>query len=357
MVSAVAAMYGVPGKDRPEKASRAVRNVPATIASDCSRNVDAELNAFFAGVPDGAAVNFPRGACYAQAGSILLKGRSDLLIDGHNSTFKSSAPNDDSKLVPNWWLLRSRGITLRNMTTIGNFTDRGEPNVNRGSVTSNAGLSIYGGEKITVSELTVKDVFGDGITFGNAAYFDPGTDEFPADVRISRIDVSNAARHCVSVSQGTDVWVTDGTLDRCFLDGIDAEKDLITDPLGDLHFLRLRVSNFFGVGIIVPIGGPVGSPVRGVEISDNEFTTVATASPCNQAIVVGGYENQYFDNVVIERNRIRSTWEGIKVFRALGGSVDGNRFTHPDGGGPRSGCGVNEVTLVDSSLGRSGMRP
>ena len=255
--------------------------VPSTITADCTRDVGRDLNDFLAAVPDGATVDFPAGACYAQSESVLLKGRNNLTIDGKGSTFRSSAPNDNSKLVPNWWLLRSRGITIRNLTAIGNFHDTGSPSPQRGSVTSNAGVSIYGGSDITVTGVTVRDVFGDGVTLGNAAYFDPGPNELPVNVRLSGLDVRNAARHCVSVSHGTRIWVQDGKLDRCFLHGIDAEKDLQSDPLTDLHFLRLTITNYFSIGIVVPTGGLAGTPVDGIEIRGNHFPTLPVAAPCN----------------------------------------------------------------------------
>lgn len=329
-IASLVVVLALQGTDDTDPVRQSPTDVPRAIPSDCSRNVDPELNAFFARVPDGSIVNFPPGGCYAQSQSILLKARAGLTIDGHGSTFRSSAPNDNTKLVPNWWLLRSRGITLRNLIAVGNFDDHGPPTPQRGSVTSNAGLSIYGGSDITVSNVVIRHIFGDGVTLGNSAYFDnTAPAEFPHNVRLDHLDISKAARHCVSASHVTGFWLEDSKLDDCYFHGLDAEKDLITDPLGDVHILRNIFTNYFAVGVVVPIGGHSSSPVDGIEIRGNRFPTLAIAAPCNQAIVVSGYPGQFFSNVVIENNEMLSWKVGIEVGLVLTGSIRNNRITHP----------------------------
>ncbi|MDQ3897543.1 MAG: hypothetical protein M3326_09945 [Actinomycetota bacterium] len=329
IVVLLAVRYGQDPK--PKRSERVIRNVPEGIVSDCSKPVDAELNAWLATVPDGAIVNFRAGACYAQQARLVLDNRADLLIDGAGATFKSSAPNDNSKLVPNWFLLRSDRIVIRDMTIVGNFDDPGPPTPNRGSVTSNAGVGIFGGEDIEVSDMTIRHVFGDGVSVANAYYHDPEnpTNEFSRNIRLKHLDISKAARHCVSPSQVTGFWLEDSKLDDCYLDAVDAEKDLITDPMSDLHFLRNTFSNYFGIGLVVPIGGAPGAPVDGVEIRDNRFPTLPFASVCNQAIALGGYENQVFSNVVVENNQIVSWKVAIAVQGVTSGRIRNNAITHP----------------------------
>lgn len=321
--------------DRPLRRDGPELVPPGHIPTDCSRPVDAELNAWLATVPDGATVSFPPDACYAQQQSLTLKNRNDLTVDGHGATFKSSAPNDNSRLVPNWFLMRSDGITLKDMTIVGNFNDPGPPAAQRGSITSNAGVGIYGGADIEVSDVVIRHVFGDGVIVANAYYHDreDPTPEFSRNVRLKRLDISKAARHCVSPSQVTGFWLEDSKLNDCYLHGVDAEKDLLTDPMSDLHFLRNTVTNYFALGIVVPIGGaPGNAPVDGIEIRGNTFPTLPLASVCNQAIAIGGYENQFFTNVVIEDNEIHSWKVAIMVTRVNSGRIRDNVITHPVAG-------------------------
>lgn len=357
VVVAVAAAAAVPRLVRtepdgpPDDPDRPVHLVPETIAADCSRDVAAELNAFFASVPDGAAVRFPPGGCYSQSQSIRLTARADLAIDGRGSTFRSSAPNDNSTLVPNWWLVRVRNVALRNLTAVGNFDDPGPPSPQRGSVTSNAGVGIYGGTDVFVEDVTIRDVFGDGVTLGNSAYFDTTAPaEFPRNVHLERLDVRKAARHCISASHVTGFWLEDSTLDQCYLDGLDAEKDLLTDPLSGLHILRNTFSNYFAVGVLVPVGGDRSNPVDGIVIRGNKFPTLSISAVCNQAIVVGGYENQYFSQVVVEDNEMLTWRTGIEMVRVLSGSIRGNTIRHPAEAKPND-CGPGheaDVVLVGS---------
>ena len=341
LVSLALAGFLATRSDDPEPAppARPVHEVPAGITSDCSKPVDGELNAWLTTVPDGATITFRPGTCYAQQERLTLKNRRDLIVEGQGARFESSAPNDNSKLVPNWFLLRSDRIVMRNMTIVGNFDDPGPPTPNRGSVTSNAGVGIFGGEDIEISDMTIRHVFGDGVSVANAYYHDleNPTPGFSRNVRLKRLDISKAARHCVSPSQVAGFWLEDSILNDCYLDGVDAEKDLISDPLSDLHFLRNTFTNYFGVGLIVPIGGaPNGPPVDGIEIRDNKFPTLPFASVCNQAIALGGYENQLFSNVVIENNEILSWKVGIAVQGVTSGRIRHNVITHP-ARGPNGG--------------------
>lgn len=340
-------------------AHRPSRVVPSTIVADCSKPVDAELNTWLASVPDGTDIAFSAGACYAQQESINLKNRADLVIDGRGATFKSSAPNDNSKLVPNWFLMRSNRITLRNMTIIGNFDDPGPPTPQHGSVTSNAGVGIFGGSDIDVADVSIRHVFGDGVSVANAYYHDPDnqTPEFSRNVHLERLDISKAARHCVSPSQVTGFWLEDSKLDDCYLDALDAEKDVISDPMSDLHVLNNTFTNYFGVGVVVPIGGaPGGPPAGGIEIKGNKFLTLPVASVCNEAIAIGGYQDQSFANVTIEGNEIHAWKVAIAATGVTTGQIRDNLIVHPaagpTGNAPRVGdCGPDleaNVVLHDS---------
>ncbi len=309
------------------------------------------INAAIGACPNGSTVRFPPNRTYRQAETIWVKNRHDLVIDGNGSTFVSSAPNDNSRIVPNWYIMRSTRITMRNMTITGNFFDRGDPTPMRGSITSNAGVGIAGGADIELSDIKIRDVFGDGVFTANAFYHDreDTTPAFVTNLRMTRLDISNAARHCVSPNQGTDIWLVDSLLDRCFLDAVDAEKDHLTDPLSGLHFIGNTFTNYFGGGIFVPIGGPHGTPVRGVEIRENRFPTLPYASVCNPQVALGGYPGQFFENVEIHGNTM-AAWRGpIVVQNVLSGHVSGNRASRD----PRAGvndCGpTHEPTVVASN--------
>lgn len=305
------------------------RTVPSSIPADCSRPVDNELNAFLATVADGSTVNFQPGKCYAQIGPVTLKGRKHLTIDGRGATLRSWAPNDNSKFVPQWAVIRSQNLALHDFRIVGNFDDPGPPNAARASVTTNAGVAVEGSTGIALTDLTILNVFGDGVLLENSAHHDTEPAEYPKDVRVTRLRVDRAARHCFGVSQGTGLWLQDSTLNNCYLDGIDIEKDVVDEPIGDIHIVNNRISNYFAIGVVVAIGGPRENPVRGITIRGNHFPTLALATVCDQPIVVGIYPNQYFSDIQIENNQMVSWRVAIEVVRVLDGSIRNNRITHP----------------------------
>jgi hypothetical protein len=329
---------------------KATQSVPASIAADCSRPVQGEIADYIRSVPDGSTIRFPAGGCYAQDSRIEIRQRRRLTIVGNGATFRSSTPNDNNDNQPNWYLFKSTGISMTDMVITGNFHDTGVPNVDRGSVVSNAGVSVYGGGDITLTNLHISDVFGDGVQVAKSWVEDTFEPEVPANVRVSRITVNTAARHCVSTSQVVGFWLEDSELTRCFLDGVDSERDLEEDPLTDLHFLRNTFSDNFGGGLYVPIGGKGASPSNGIEIRGNRFLTLNTAAVCNQQIYVGAYPGQSHTNVVIEDNEMVAWMEGIVLTNTVSGSVKNNKITR-DARSGRDDCGAGRndyVALLDS---------
>lgn len=328
-----------------------IEGVPASIAADCSRPVQREIADYIRSVPDGSTIRFPAAGCYAQDSRIEIRQKRRLTILGNGATFRSSTPNDNNDNQPNWYLFKSTGISMTDMVIIGNFHDTGAPSVDRGSVVSNAGVSVYGGGDITLTDLNISDVFGDGVQVAKSWVEDTFEPEVPSNVRVSRLKVNTAARHCVSTSQVVGFWLEDSELTRCFLFGLDAERDVEEDPLTDLHFLRNTFSDNFGGGLYVPIGGRDASPSSGVEIRGNRFLTLNTAAVCNQQVYIGAYPGQSHTNVVIEDNEMVAWMEGIVLTNTLSGSVQNNKITR-DPKSAKDDCGVGRndyVGLLDSS--------
>src|SRR5688572_14554218 len=94
--------------------------VPASIASDCSRPVEAELHEFLATVPDGATIEFPPGGCFGQDDSLWVVDRHNLTFAGNGSTFRIvTTGRNETYLRSNWRVRRGSGITFRDMEVVG----------------------------------------------------------------------------------------------------------------------------------------------------------------------------------------------------------------------------------------------
>jgi hypothetical protein len=336
--------------------------VPVTIASDCSVSVEAALNAFLATVPNGVTVKFAPGGCYAQAGRIELRDKTDVTIDGQGATFRSSTENTALKgAVPNWMLLRGRNVRIKNMTVVGNFHltgTRSQQRVNQLSTEGeagatsqfNAGVAVYGGDGVWVTDMSIQDVFGDGVLTGMSEYVENSAPfEHPANVHVERVRVSKAARHCFSPNQVDGFWLEDSTASDCWYEAVDAELDGTDQTLRNLHFLRNTFDGYLMGGIVIPVAGDAGS-TRDIEIRGNTFLT-RPDNLCNDVILVGAYPSNpnLFGNVVVEQNTIPTSGLAVHFDHVAGGSIQGNTLNYIE-----AGCAypnVSPTVRVDNSSG------
>ncbi|MDQ3643609.1 MAG: hypothetical protein M3450_19615, partial [Actinomycetota bacterium] len=171
----VTTVVGGPAEAGPKKpgpsttttvAGGTVRNVPTSIAADCSKPVDVTLNSFLAGVPNGATVQFGINACYGLDLSLLLNDRSNLVLDGRGSTFKALTQREDDPCRANWRVQAGSNITLKNMTVRGaNNTGFDGPRPDfRGQCQHGYSFDSTQGAKLLNSK--AYDTWGDPISIG-----------------------------------------------------------------------------------------------------------------------------------------------------------------------------------------------
>ena len=334
--------------------------IPAGIAADCSVPVEQAINAFLATVANGSTVLFPAGACYAQAGRIELRDKTDVTVDGQGATFRSSAENTALKgAVPNWMVLRGRNVRIRNMTVVGNFHLTGErfqQRVNQASTEGeagatsqfNAGVAVYGGNGVWVTDMAIQDVFGDGVLTGMSEYVENSAPfEHPSNVHVERVTVTKAARHCYSPNQVDGFWLEDSIARDCWYAALDAELDGVDQTLSNLHFLRNTFDGYFMGGILIPVAGDADS-TRDIEIRGNTFLT-RPDNVCNDVILVGMYPTNpnMFANVVVEQNTIKTSGLAVHFDHVAGGSIQGNKLEYVE-----AGCAypnVSPTVKVDNS--------
>ncbi|MDP1846720.1 MAG: right-handed parallel beta-helix repeat-containing protein [Solirubrobacteraceae bacterium] len=329
-----------------------VRTVPASIAADCSENVQDELGRFFAAVPDGTTVRFRPGGCYAANHRIEVRDKTGLTIDGNGSTFKTTSANTGkSEANPNWLLLRGRNLVIRDMKIVGNFHltgTRSQQRVNQASTEGeagatsqpNAGIGIYGGDGITVRDVDIRDVFGDGVLTGVSEYVDGSVaSQTPRDVRVERVTATKTARHCFSPNQVIGFWLEKSVGKDCWYGALDAELDDPEQQLQDVHLIDNTFSDFNMLGIFVPVAGDGGN-TRDIEIRGNTFLTPPD-QPCNTVIEIGAYpmNPNTIRNVVVEDNTLKAHGVGIAFDHVQGGRIRGNRIDYEE-----KGCSLPKAT-------------
>lgn len=310
--------------------------VPPSIAADCSANVQEQLTSFIDAQPDGSTIEFPANGCYAQSDRIMVSEKSNLTIDANGSSFRSSAPNAGNKINGNWLVVRGTNVRLTEMKIVGNFHltgARSQQRVNEvtlGGVGNqfNMGVGIYGGSGIYVTDTTIEHVFGDGVSVALGHYVGGSAAhprDVPRNVHIERIQVTKAARHCVSPSQGDGVWLQDSTLTDCWYGAFDGELDNVTQTLKNVHILRNTLEGFLMFGIAIPVAGNA-SNTENIEIRDNTIKTRPDNS-CNSIIEVGIYPRNpnTFKNVVVANNTLMArSGVGVSFDHVEAGAISDN---------------------------------
>ncbi len=315
----------------------------------------AAIGAAIRSCPDGSTVQFPAGAVYHQTDPIEVANRSNLIIDGGGSTFISSAPNT-ADVRPNWRLVKGRTLTIRNMTVEGNFKLQGPrslPTVsNIATNQRNSGFAVHGGDGVTITDVTVRDVFGDMVLVVPAEWTPTNANvhsEIPRNVRVIRLSGTRAARQCVAPTAVIGFWLEDSTLRDCWYGGVDFERDAVGEPIRDAHILRNTFDGFNLFAIAGTAPGNTGD-TNGIEVRGNKMLTPGDS--CISTILFGYYPddpNQML-KIVIEDNDVKSLGNGITYDHINEGSIRNNRIekTAPD-----SLCGppAPVATKVTNSVG------
>ena len=151
----------------------AVESAPAAIPADCSRDVTADLTAWFASVPDNSVLSFAPNGCYRVDGTLVVAHRSGLTFEGNNATFKQVT--DGSELVnPKkvrtrnvWTFGTSTNLVVRNLTTTGAnpFAGRGDRAYSPKFEAQHAYL-VLGVNGMLMDNVNAYDVFGDFVALG-----------------------------------------------------------------------------------------------------------------------------------------------------------------------------------------------
>ncbi len=315
--------------DRPRDAS------PGGQATCDIRPADDEtaITAAIAGCRDGSTVRFPPGEVYHQASEIKVERRVDITIDGNGSSFVSTAPNSD-QLNPNWILIDGVNVVLENMTVEGNFKMGGPRSFERmqeqfpSGNHFNGGVMVYGGDGVTVRDVTIRDTFGDGAFAGPSGILAGGAGPnagLPRNVRFQRLDITRTARQGVAFTGGVGLWLEDSKIADAWYLGVDLEIDVPGQLLQDVHILRNTFDGSFFGAVALPWPGD-GRTVHGIEIRGNR--TLAPPDNCGPQISINAHPDQTVpvSSIVTEQNDLLTLSRGIIYRSVTSGSIRENRI-------------------------------
>jgi hypothetical protein len=171
VVGALGLAVGVPAV---AGAASTVVTVPASIPSDCSRDVTPELLAWIASVPDGSTLRFTPHGCYRVDRTLTIRYRNGLTFEGNGATFRAFTSGKElppaqarTRSMFNFW--RGSNLTVRNTIVRG-----ANPNAGTGDLAYVPALEaqtayvIGGVQNMVLDHVEAYDVYGDFVMVGPA---------------------------------------------------------------------------------------------------------------------------------------------------------------------------------------------
>jgi len=321
-----------------------VYTVPAKIKDNCSVAVDAQISAWLATVPDNSTVQFGRGRCYGQDGTITLNARAGLIIDGQGSEFRALTQGGSHRA--NWRFVGGRNLTVRNLAVRGS----NPAGTYDHAIEWQHGFSVEGVQSMTLSNIQARETWGDGVyLWRGAASPACGDDASSArNVLIANATLERNGRQGVAVVDAENVTVQDSVIGPVAWSSIDIETDDDCEIARNVSVLR----NQFGAnnyGVVASVGFGADPQVGGLTMADNVqtvptsgcFGPVRILSP----VVPAGQSPVYRSGYTFTGNRLLGTRNGFELRGVRTADVSSNTVALP----PTTGCGKrNGVLMVDS---------
>jgi hypothetical protein len=198
-----------------------------------SADVTTRLNAWLAKVPNGATVAFAPSACYRLDQTLFVRGHSNLTLEGNGATFKRISPTPPAMLYPNrnpnFFVQNESALTLKDFRIEGlntvNTRDPWELDPNGFSSgfedkAFEAGIEIIGGRQISITNVSIDAVFGDGITVGNEH-----APRCTSDVNINSVDIDRNGRQGIAVICASRTLINQVKVLHSHATGIDLEPN------------------------------------------------------------------------------------------------------------------------------------
>jgi hypothetical protein len=239
-----------------------------SIAADCSRDVTAEINAWLDALPDGSTAVFRRNGCYRTERTVVVEDGADLTIVGNGATFRRFDLSPPELRYPqanaHWRFVGGRNIRILDLRIQGTNTapdQRPGFGAYRVEFEFEHGLAFHGVQGVTVEDVMVDAVWGDGL-------YVAGTDQYDRDpsrnVFVSGLTVDRNGR------QGVALCSVDGAvLDNVrILHGRRAGFDLEPPP-GEVLNVEIRNSYTNTIGLAFASAG--AGDVSHIEIHHNEI--------------------------------------------------------------------------------------
>lgn len=251
----------------PAGAATTVATAPASIPSDCSRDVTAALLAWIASVPDGSTLSFTAGGCYRVDKTLTIQHRNGLIFEGNGATFHAytsgrelPAAQARTRSMFNFW--QGSNITVRNTIVRG-----ANPNAGTGDLAYVAALEgqtayvIGGVRNMVLDHVQAYDVYGDFVFVGAAT----------KNLLVKNSTFARNGRQGWTIS-GQDIVFENNTIRQTRRATIDMEP---SSPTAITRRVTIR-NNTIGVGRLYFFANEgVAAPTEDIAILYNRFVNKA----------------------------------------------------------------------------------
>lgn len=203
------------------------------VVSDCSVDVSAELNAWLAKVPDDSVVALAPGGCYRTDREVVVDGHHGFDLEGNGATFKRFTPTPPALRYPHknphLTFIGDTDVTVHNLKIEGLNTaacpqkwtyDPQGFGCKSLDGSFEYGLGLFDDTNVSVSDVAIDAVWGDGITIGS-----DGPNTCDRDVTVDDATIDRDGRHGIAIVCAVGVTVTDTKILHSQSEGFDLEPN------------------------------------------------------------------------------------------------------------------------------------
>ena len=227
----------------------------------------AALQSFIDGVPNGTTIVFKAGGTYRITG-LTMTSRTNLTFEGNGATLRNIGWTKSAMTFST-----DTGITVRNLTILGDNPDAGGPNAYHTSGQEYShGISLRGTDNVDIGNVTIDGVWGDGVFVGSYATYANWSDH----IRIHNSTIRRNGRNGVTINAGSDVIVSQNSFDKIAMHAIDLEPDISSEGASDVT-IQANTFGSYGttrllVSFLVAVVGVDGAVGRNIIVTGNTVT-------------------------------------------------------------------------------------
>jgi hypothetical protein len=286
--------------------------VPASIDATGRADVTSSLQRFLASVPSGRVIQFRKGGRYRVEGTLFLRNRNRITIDGNGATVFATTRGTRDRAQ--WWIKGGTRIVFRNLLVRGAHQNAGvSGRAYVRNLESQHGFRLEGVSGAELDHVQVNDVYGDFVDIGR------GKDRIPSrNIWIHDSRFSGNGRQGIAVTAASNVVIERNHLDRTARSTFDLEPDTRSAHVSNVFVLN----NTVGKGRLLFVASHGGGPVSNVVISGNRLVGHSMTIDS-----VGPELNPRRSNWVVVDNTSDTPAQGrlMRFFRTDGLVVRGNR--------------------------------